>query len=911
MISSPAKPPTVVVVIFDQKNRKAKLLQDASSVLRYIARLQGLPGPYAPPVSVVDYVLRDEAVVAFAANGFETSSLSGMARELNVDILAADKRIDPVLVHGTISKKVSPDRPDQSAEEFLAVGHRLMELFGVDKNRYILAVHADSDHLHLHFFYSRVVEGKLQERERKLPKFMAEEACAVLAHEFGFGLEPRHMSRVVPGGVIDLASGQLTRDGEFDAVPRGSAARSAARMSMSGNDLRKIALVSLHLAKGDLGSFRSELAEHGISYIPVGSGSHLVDVLGNSIPAGGVDPRLRLGKIKLNGVAQGLPPEPAEIQARAEERRAELKPLAIPDADPADEWERYARDRTPSRLPLDRHKSQADWCDDDMRRAIREEKRGRRKKRAEAVQWPTDTRATGAIGSPSFLLSTIAFEPSIYKKVDQAWQTEFWRGRHLVATVRYNRLSIYSKKEDDLRAALLAAQKAWGTVEIFGDKKFKGTMVKLAAELGVELSNPELQAPLADARSRRKPDWLTTDAPSILTDSPVVLRADSAPSPNAMLDRPERSTANEVSAQPDPSLIEKPIQPARPTAEALVMSAFALIDETRAPLVATLESNLRIVLLEPSKADHFRLSEDDQRRPDVQFRLQILFDRQEQEQNQILDAISASQATIVQSKDPYRETVVYKVVTDADHLAAFAHLHQMNMQWQDTLAKRWKSLKRIDGSKRHAAEALLAAPEQPDQVSDIAGTPINRQSDVDNDKSVSRSLTRTLARLLANFSLEQPAPNADDQLQPEVTAAKTTAALNGDRPADDKALLQEVAGEHQPSFSPGVGAARVESAVPDAVRKGVNVLVENISPGNDRSAEVQKAPPSPEVERLVAFFIGAKTPADLRKAVVAIRAIPVAKLYMEATKDKRWIAENLTIDEEQRVMRESIDRERG
>ncbi len=133
-MSTSPKPPTIVVIIFDQKNPKAKLLQDASSVMRYIARLQGLPGPCSPPVPVMDYVLRDEAVTAFAASGFETSSLSGMARELKVDKLAADKRIDPVLVHGTISIKVAPDRADQSSEELLDVGHRLMKLFGVDKN---------------------------------------------------------------------------------------------------------------------------------------------------------------------------------------------------------------------------------------------------------------------------------------------------------------------------------------------------------------------------------------------------------------------------------------------------------------------------------------------------------------------------------------------------------------------------------------------------------------------------------------------------------------------------------------------------------------------------------------------------------------------------------------------------------
>ncbi len=217
----PSKRPTMVVVLFDQKNSGPKLLHDASSVLCYIARLQGLPGPFVAPVPVLDYVVRDAAVVEFDASGFETSSLSNMARELVVDTMAAGKNVRPVLVHGAISIKVAPGESERSVEDLLAAGHRLMELFGVEENRYVLAVHADTDHLHLHFLYSRVgVNGALRERERKLPKFMAEEACAVLADEFGFGLEPGHLSRAVNGQVIDLASGEMARDAAFNASPK-------------------------------------------------------------------------------------------------------------------------------------------------------------------------------------------------------------------------------------------------------------------------------------------------------------------------------------------------------------------------------------------------------------------------------------------------------------------------------------------------------------------------------------------------------------------------------------------------------------------------------------------------------------------------------------------------------------------
>lgn len=693
-------------MVFDKKNTKVRLQQDASGVLRYIARLQGLPDGHSPPDMMLDYVARDPAVLAFAASGFESTSLCNMARELAVDTKAAGTKVYPTLVHGAISIKVAPDQVEHSAKDLLAVGHRLMKLFGVEENRYVLAVHGDTDHLHLHFLYSRVgIHGALRERERKLPKFMAEEACAVLANEFGFDLESRHLSRVVDDGVLDLASGKLTRDAGFNAIPAGGKARNAARATMKGDDLRKLALVALHLSGGDLGRFRSELAEHGISYLPAGTGSHLEDVNGKSLPASDVDHRFRLGKIKLVGVASGLPPEPLEIRERVAQRRRDLVALEVPKSDASAEWERYARHRDVTGSPLEQFRSQADWCDEDVKRAFREDKRGRPMKRDKSVTWPANTHAAGALGCPTFHLSTITLDPGKYKKVEQKWRSEFWDGDALVATVRYDRLVIYSNKAEDQRAALMAAQKAWGKVEVFGDRKFKIKMVKLAAELGVDLSNPELQAPLADARFRIKADTLANlsvavpvpeeKLPPLETTTPASAMAAEATNPQVGEASPLGSTGTTKT-------IAGPV-----LGQTTTVPALRQIDETRASLVKTKNGEGWLVLLVPSEAKHFGMSEEVQRLPEVQRQLQALYDRQEQEHALIIDSVVSGRSKVEKVKHPYDGAATYKFATDDDDLAALWRLHQRNSRLQHRLA-----LAHEAKAAAHAAKAASPANTQ-------------------------------------------------------------------------------------------------------------------------------------------------------------------------------------------------------
>lgn len=509
MRAAPREAPSLVLVLFDQKEtstgmKKRGLAYDASGVIRYLTRLELLPSPYAPPRPLIEYLLRGEDVAAFSARGFNTSSFADYARELEQDASSASHRIYPVWVHGCISVAVSPEQFGGDYDDVLALGHDFMELSGVERNRYMLVVHRDSEHIHVHFLYSRVdADGNLRERERKYPQFMAEEACAILADRHGFSLEPGHLSRVVPGGVLDLASGRITCDLNLNPNVAGCKLRHLARVKTRGDRLRTVALVAHHLADGSLDAFRSELAEHGISYRRSGSsGSEFEDADGDIRTCYEVDPRLARGKIKLSGVATDLPDESPWIEAKVARRRLELGLVEVAESDPDREWERFSAGRD---LPQGGREtaSEQEWCDCDLQRAFREDQRGRRVTRGAPDYWPADVAAKGAFGAAisSPRLHRAKLDPSVYQRLERPWRTEFWRAGDLIATVQSHRMTIYSKDEDDLRETLRAVHRAWGKVEIFGNSKFKKKMVKLAAELDVPISNPELQKPLAKMRS--------------------------------------------------------------------------------------------------------------------------------------------------------------------------------------------------------------------------------------------------------------------------------------------------------------------------------------------------------------------------------------------------------------------------
>lgn len=94
-------------------------------------------------------------------------------------------------------------------------------------------------------------------------------------------------------------------------------------------------------------------------------------------------------------------------------------------------------------------------------------------------------------------------------------------------------------------------------------------------------------------------------------------------------------------------------------------------------------------------------------------------------------------------------------------------------------------------------------------------------------------------------------------------------------------------------------------------RQAVSALKENELLSDEAGDPRQRIPIDPTIKLLVASFYDAENTADLRKATVAVRAMPAARAYMDTTKDKRWLTENTNIEEEQDAMRKGVDKYRG
>lgn len=519
--------PTAVVMLFDQKsaNRpdRAKLAElkrvphNASDIVRYCVRLKLLPSPYAPALDVPWYITRGGEVGAVAFQNFELDDLPGMSRELERDALMASTSLSSPWIHGCISLDVSPEDFEGNPDDLLDMGHALMKMFGVDENRYMLTVHLDSGKIHVHFFYSRVdCEGQLRERDRKMPKFMAEEATALLAYQFGFSLEPHHLSRGTPEGVVDLASGKLVRTADFVEVRAGMKSRNKARIKTSRNELLTLALVARHEAH-DLKEFRRLLAPHGITYEKLGSGAEFFDINGGRFKASDVDRRFTPTHMFAGGLLIDFDETPEDLVREADRVRANAK-LARDIGEHArmasanSEGKPHPSVKTPSkhidenaeitRLLADREVGDLSCTEGEKRwdkavAAALKSKPGRPPKSPIVPDWPANTKFDGVLGPGKGARRCIKFPEPAYETRERAYQTEIWRDGSLIASIRYSQMAIISTRDEDLRQALLAANRAWGAVEIYGKPKFKKKMAKLAVEMGIPVSNPELHDGMA------------------------------------------------------------------------------------------------------------------------------------------------------------------------------------------------------------------------------------------------------------------------------------------------------------------------------------------------------------------------------------------------------------------------------
>ena len=75
-------------------------------------------------------------------------------------------------------------------------------------------------------------------------------------------------------------------------------------------------------------------------------------------------------------------------------------------------------------------------------------------------------------------------------------------------------ISIHDRQEDSLRAALKVAKEKWGggPLTLTGDDSFKHKAAKIAVELNIEISNPDLDIHISKLKSQRDlPNWQAYD----------------------------------------------------------------------------------------------------------------------------------------------------------------------------------------------------------------------------------------------------------------------------------------------------------------------------------------------------------------------------------------------------------------
>lgn len=952
-----AERPTLILSLFDQKEtiakvRKANLGFDASGVLRYLARLELLPGPYSGAFDIARYLARDNAVASVAFENFNDDNLAGMAREFEGDALKASSRVGSPWIHGCASVKVSPEDFEGDYDDLVRLAHDLMKLFGVSKNRYFVAVHVDSNHIHVHFLYSRIgPAGELRERDRRHPKFMAEEACAYLANKYEFDLEDRHLSRVIDGEIVDLASRRVVRDTDFDDVPAGMIKRNVARMKVGKNDLYKLALVAGHVADGELDEFRWRLAKHGILYEPKGTGAEFIDVDETRIEASKLDYRFSRGRVLGGACAQHLPPTPPEIIQLAKSRRR------LPHDSKA-EIGRFMADRN---IGATSQSADEDRWDRAVNVAMSVGRRGARPRSPDLPGWPQRMNVAGAIGARSRMPARVQFsEP--YEVTEREWQTEVWNGIYLIATIRYSRMAILSKWDDDLRASLLAAKAAWGTVEVFGNPKFKKRIVALAAELNVPISNPELAHAMVVARAKhgqaqwQAPAAIVADG-KIVAGSPVmsdrsrppvavnptVIAQSADPMPKTQPGITHAVTSDQGSPA-KPALLSTEIRhsAAVPLKPKLAPASDAILDKSEpqsdpnnkrtADLYSRIRGNdwrlipvdrdgLEFTTVEPKTKLAFCIAEEDLSDPRMQAKLKQLYQAQQADKAAVLQMINDEAGRVSPDASPYGKGPVTMSLQTADRTLAdlFARyqLHQdLHARLNDLYVRQ-----QADRAKRNEHRHSAPQVNQQATVNEAMDRGVTPTDDgrVDlgarYDGAKGRDHTEPNIILRAEYHDHQPerletpakleAAIDADIISPLAAALGTEVRDKNARHVDYEEELAELMKPRVFGMNEGCRVAEPEASGPNDPIAHVSANASShgeepkrLEPHNELDTAAAKVllppvlPPSDEHDELILRFETAPSDEERRKSAAAIRADKVALERMTERRNPQWIAIN-------------------
>jgi hypothetical protein len=435
-------------------------------------------------------------------------------------------------------EKPTAEHAEQAVDIFL-------DGLGLSSHQAIYGLHADTGNWHLHIVINRVnpETEKCVEINKGFDIKAAHLATARIEAAQGWRKEANSLYRANESGELERRSAQDDGPPQPNQTKRDKEHRtgekSAERMAMEkGGPIIKMARTWEEL--------HSRLAEAGMRYEKAGSGAKVF--LGDiALKASSVDRKASLSKLQKRlgpyqppegqYQARDMEPEPMEPEAAGWEeyaaaRKAHYEAREKARAELAQKLEREYREMAQRHRERREKLFKASWKGRghllNATRSVlaaeqaseRIELKERQKKERESLrkrypafpafrQWGLGEEEQEGIDVAIGIVYVQPRAMDIRDLVPQAdgWKVNFFRKgpkKEPVLTDYGKKVLFRSKDPDMVLAGLQLCAQKWGVFILKGSEAFKATCVKLAAEHGFRIANPELQEDLRKARERLK-----------------------------------------------------------------------------------------------------------------------------------------------------------------------------------------------------------------------------------------------------------------------------------------------------------------------------------------------------------------------------------------------------------------------
>ena len=484
-----------------------------------------------------------EKLLYLTTRGFNTNTFKGQQAEMVALAMECKKSKHPIQ-HWVASWHEGEQPTPEQVEELLDV---FLEQLGLEKHQVIAALHQDTDNIHLHIAINKVHPDtcKVVKPAKGWDIEAAHRTVAIVEHRQRWKREPH-------GRYVVLEDGTVARVGKLDSTPsvpiraadmeNRTGQKSAARIAIEAGELIRAAPSWAELHQG--------LAERGMRYVKVGGGAHIY-VGDQPIKASTAGHWCSLPKlIKRLGAF-----EPAASAVVAVERKPEPLRPDLPGWDDyiaaatdhrthlarklRDEKERYERELAQFRqqkaersaaIAAQNWKGKGELLNAMRSVAAAEAKkveleiRERHRREAKALRdareaWPEynewlskwfsseesgdyryhrhePLRLEGDGDNEALPRDLRAFAGEIVgSTVEYRRQGAGGGVSEEVSFTDHGRRIDVEEAHDEAAtlAALQLGAAKWGKVTVFGSEEYKATCVRLAAQHGIRIANPELQ----------------------------------------------------------------------------------------------------------------------------------------------------------------------------------------------------------------------------------------------------------------------------------------------------------------------------------------------------------------------------------------------------------------------------------